>query len=46
MSQNKGTKADPKTSYLQQYDAMRMTGATTPDPKNQVLKDITAVIRE
>ena len=34
------------TSYMRQYDAMQMTGATTPGPKNQVLKDITAIICE
>ena len=46
VTQNTGTKARPRISYMRQYDALRMEGKKIPEPKGQVFKDIPNVIQE
>ena len=46
ITQNKGVKAGIKTSYMRQRNTLRMSGDHNPDPKNQVLADVTDIIQE
>ena len=46
VTQNKGVKAGTNTSYMRQRDALRMSGDHNPDPKNQILNDVTDIIQE
>ena len=46
VSQNKGMKTGTNTSYMRQRDALHMSGDHNPDPKNQILADVTDVIQE
>ena len=42
----KGSKAGPNTAYSRQCDEMRVKGVKEPDPRNQILKDLTKIIHE
>ena len=46
VAQNKGVKAGINTLYMRQRDALRVSGDRNPDPKNQVLADLTDIIQE
>ena len=46
VSQNRGTRTGPDTAYMQQYEALRAAGTATPDPRNQLLDDLTVLISE
>ena len=44
--QTRGSKAGPNTAYSRQCDEMRLKGVQNPDPRKQILKDLTNIIQE
>ena len=44
--QKKGTKTGPDTAYMQQIEGLRERGIRNPDPRNQLLSDLTELITE
>ena len=44
--QNSQTQAGEDTAYMQQHTAMREAGIKTPDPRNQVLLDVSDLLAE
>ena len=44
--QQRGSRVGPQTAYMQQYAAQRRAGIKHPDPRNQLLKDLTVLINE
>ena len=45
-SNKRRSKAGPNTAYLRQCNEMRVKGVKEPDPRNQILKDLTKIIHE
>ena len=46
VTQNKGLTTGTNTSYMRQRDALGMSGDHNPDPKNQILADVTDIIQK
>ena len=44
--QSRGTVAGPDTAFMQQVAALRSAGVVNPDPRNQILDDLTDLITE
>eukprot|EP01082_Thalassiosira_pseudonana_P000262 g12.t1 g12 contig1:28787-30398(-) len=44
--QSRGTVAGPDTAFMQQVAALRSAGVVNPDPRNQILDDLTDLINE
>ena len=42
----KRSKTGPNTAYSRQCNEMRVKGVKKPDPRNQILKDLTKIIHE